>query len=93
MMIENDSRDLQRFYAALSEETWARVWPVNPTIVILDPVKVLTPEEQAALWLASGQAPKGTVRALSQTGIIKAWTSEDDKRVRLLAWKRFHRVR
>ncbi len=92
-MMETESNPAA-FYAALPEEAWARSWPVVPVLVTECPVKrTLTEEEKAALWLSSGMAPKGTARALSQTGVIKDWTPEDDRRERHQVWKRFHRGR
>ena len=94
MTMETEIRTSAAFYAALPQEAWARSWPVVPVLVTECPVKrTLTEEEKAALWLSSGMAPKGTARALSQTGVIKSWTSEDDRRVRLKRWKQFHRRR
>ena len=93
MMMETESNPAA-FYAALPEEAWARSWPVVPVLITDRPVeRTLTEEEKAALWLSSGKAPKGTARALSQTGVIKAWTSQDDRRERHQVWKRFHRGR
>lgn len=94
MTMETEIRTSAAFYAALPEVVWARSWPVQPAPIAERPVeRALSEEEKAALWLSSGMAPKGTARAISETGVIKAWTTKDDKRVRHQAWKRFHRVR
>ena len=82
------------FYAALPEIVWARSWPVEPVLIIARPVErqiaVETAEER---FYRDNPHLRPSRKEIAQQAIMKSWTIDDDKRVRLHAWKRFHRVR
>ena len=97
-MIENDSNPGRKahsaafnIYAALPEEAWARVWPIDPRGINMCPVKrTITAEEK---FYRENPLLRPSREEIALQYVIKTWTSEDEKQVRLQAWKRFHRDR
>ena len=92
MMMETESNPAA-FYAALPEEAWARSWPVVPVLITDRPVERQVVETAEERFWRENPHLRPSRKDLALLAIKKDWTPQDDKRVRLQAWKRFHRGR